>query len=262
MFPATKAVPKEMLPIGDKPAIQYIVEEAVASDIRDILIIINERGYATERHFSRLPVLEQKLLLNEKHEHHKIAVDLAELANISFIVQHEQKGLGHAVLQAKDWADGEDVLVMYGDDVILSTYDNCPPCTKQLIDVYNKFKNCKAVLGIKEVPQKDIHKYSSLKVEPLHGTVYSVSDMIEKPKKGEEFSCFSILGRCLLKAEIFDILEHTPYGAGGELQLTDAIKQFLQPSSISVVGVDFEGKRFDIGSREGLLQANIFVSEK
>ncbi len=254
VLPASKAVPKEMLNIVDKPAIQYIVEEAVASGITDILIITNRGKGAIEDHFDRSFELEQFLLEKGKNDIYKEVESISHLANIYFLRQKETKGLGHAVLCAKNFVKDEPFAVLYGDDVIIS--DN--PVTSQLIKAYETHK--KSCVGIKEVSEDAISKYSSMKLCNLHNNVFSITDMIEKPKKGEEFSLYSVLGRCILEPDIFEILEKTPNGAGGELQLTDAMKQVAVTKGM--IGVDFIGERHDMGNKFGILKANIDVGLK
>ena len=254
VLPATKAIPKEMFPIVDKPAIQYIVEEAAKSGIEDIMIITSRGKSEMEDHFDRNPELESKLKAggDAKRDMLEQVVGAAQLANITYIRQQEQKGLGHAVLQAKKFVNGEPFAVLYGDDVIIGD----DPCIGQLIRAYEETGMCGAV-GIKEVSKQDVCKYSSMKLEPIKDNYYKITDMIEKPKPGEEFSLFSILGRCILPAEIFEILENIPYGAGNELQLTDAMKVLAARSGIA--GVDFTGTRYDMGNKLGILQASIEV---
>jgi len=254
VLPATKAIPKEMFPIVDKPAIQYIVEEAARSGIEDILIITSRGKSEIEDHFDRCPELESKLQAGgaAKAELYNQVVDVTKLANITYVRQMEQKGLGHAVLQAKKFVGNEPFAVMYGDDVIIGQ----DPCIGQLIRAYEQ-TGLGGAVGIKEVPAADVQKYSSMKVDHLNDNIYKVSDMIEKPKPGEEFSLFSILGRCVLPAEVFDILENIPYGAGGELQLTDAMKILAQRDGFA--GVDFTGTRYDMGNKLGILKASVEV---
>ncbi|MGN1411933.1 MAG: UTP--glucose-1-phosphate uridylyltransferase GalU [Oscillospiraceae bacterium] len=253
ILPATKAMPKEMIPIVDKPAIQYIVEEAVKSGITDILIIISRGKSIIEDHFDRVPELEQRLESSGKHDYLKDVIDISKLAHISFVRQQQQLGLGHAVLQAKNFVGNEPFAVLYGDDVIIGE----DPCIGQLCRAYEKYG--KGTVCIKEVPRQDVKKYCSLKVEHIEDNLYSVSDMIEKPQTDEEiYSCFSILGRCILPPEIFKILENTPYGSGNELQLTDAMRVLAQRDSF--IGVDFTGKRYDMGNKLGILQASIEVA--
>lgn len=252
VLPATKNFPKEMFPIVDKPTIQYIVEEAVAAGITDILIITNRGKGLMEDHFDRSPELESILEKSGKDEFLKLVKSISDLANISFIRQKEMKGLGHAVLKAKSFVGNEPFAVLFGDGVIVSE----TPCIKQLIDCYGEFGE--GVLGVKKVDEKDIHKYGSLKVENLHDNVFKCTDMKEKPKTKEEvLSLYSILDRCVLPPEIFDILEHTEPGVGGEIQLTDAMREIAVTKGMTAV--EFEGKRYDMGNKFGILQAQIEV---
>lgn len=248
VLPATKAMPKEMLPIVDKPAIQYIVEEAVKSGIEDICIITNRGKSIIEDHFDRFPELESRLLESGKQELYQEVVDIANLANITFIRQKETKGLGHAVMCAKSFVGNEPFAVLYGDDVIMGENPVCG----QLMKAYEEFGlGC---VGIKAVDADEIYKYSSLEVTLFHDNLYKVTDMIEKPTTQEEvLSLYSILGRCVLPPEIFDILETIPKGAGGEYQLTDAMK--ILAKTKGMVGVDFYGKRYDMGNKLGILEA-------
>ncbi|MBR2714805.1 MAG: UTP--glucose-1-phosphate uridylyltransferase [Ruminococcus sp.] len=252
VLPATKAMPKEMLPIVDKPSIQYIVEEAVNSGITDILIITNRGKGIIEDHFDSTPLLEQVLENGNKTELLKSIENIHKLANISYVRQIETKGLGHAVSKAKTFVGNEPFVVMYGDDVIIGD----TPATKELIDAYGK--HGKGVLGVKKVDAKDIYKYSSLKVENIHDNVYKCTDMIEKPQTDEEvMSLFSIQGRCVLPPEIFDILENTAPGAGGEIQLTDAMRELA--TTYGMTAVEYTGKRYDMGNKLGIMKASIEV---
>ncbi len=252
VLPASKAVPKEMLNIVDKPAIQYIVEEAFASGIEEVLIITNRGKGVIEDHFDHAYELETKLAKNpDKAGILKDVEAPAKLGNIYFLRQKETGGLGHAVLCAKGFVGDEPFAVLYGDDVIIS--DN--PVTKQLIDAYEKYG--KGAVGVKEVSDEDITKYCSLAVKHLDGNCYECNDMIEKPKKEEIMSNFSILGRVVMPPEIFSILENTENGAGGELQLTDAMRTLAQKEG--VIAVDYEGTRYDMGNKLGILKANIEV---
>ena len=252
VLPASKAMPKEMLAIVDKPAIQYIVEEAARSGIEDILIITSRGKTTVEDHFDRSPELEQRLLSSGKTEMYEQMVAISDLANISYIRQKETKGLGHAILCAKSFVGDEPFAVLYGDDVIIGENPVC----KQLCEAYDKYGL--GVAGIKEVTPEQIRKYSSMKVEPLGGREFRITDMVEKPAtEAERFSLYSTLGRCVLPAKIFDILEHTPYGVGGELQLTDAMKELARTEGM--IGIDFEGTRYDMGSKLGILQAAVEV---
>lgn len=255
VLPASKAVPKEMLNIVDKPAIQYIVEEAFASGIEDVLIITNRGKGAIEDHFDHAFELEAKLEGNEsKKKIYDDVMQCSNFGNIYFIRQKETKGLGHAVLCAKSFVGDEPFAVLYGDDVIVSE----TPVTKQLCDAYEKYG--KGAVGVKEVPGKAITKYCSLAVDHIEDNCYNCTDMIEKPSEEEILSNFSILGRVVMPPEIFDILEKTPLGAGNELQLTDAMKTLAQTKG--VVAVDYEGTRYDMGNKFGILQANIEVGLK
>ena len=254
VLPATKSMPKEMLPIVDKPAIQYIVEEAVQSGITDILIITNRGKGLIEDHFDRVPELEARLENGgpEKEAILKDVIDIAHRANIYFVRQNETRGLGHAVNCARSYISNEPFAVLYGDDVILGKNPVCG----QLIRAYEEFGL--GVLGVKEVSPAAIHKYSSLKVENIRGCYYKCTDMIEKPSEGQVMSLFSILGRCVLPPEIFDILDQTAPGAGGEIQLTDAMCTLAR--SKGMVAVDFDGRRYDMGNKLGIMQANCEVA--
>ena len=255
VLPASKAIPKEMLNIVDKPAIQYIVEEAFNSGIEEVLIITNRGKGAIEDHFDHAFELEAKLEGNKGKDDILASVkECSSFGNIYFLRQKETGGLGHAVLCAKAFVGNEPFAVLYGDDVIISE----KPVTKQLIDVYEKYEKC--VVGVKEVDDESVLKYCSLQVEALLDGNFLCRDMIEKPKKEEIMSNYSILGRVVLPPSIFEILEKTPKGAGNELQLTDAMKALAQ--SDGVIAVDYEGKRYDMGNKFGILQANIEVGLK
>ena len=251
VLPASKALPKEMLPIVDKPAIQYIVEEAVRAGITDILIITNRGKGVIEDHFDHSVELEAMLEKRGKTEMLEALRKTAHLANIYYIRQKETRGLGDAVLRAKEFVGDEPFAVLYGDDVIIGE----PPAIGELCEAYDKYG--KSVVGIKEVSDELIVKYSSMKLEPLEDKAYAISDMIEKPSLDKKFSNFSILGRCVLDNEIFSILEKTPLGVGGELQLTDAMRTLAV--KYGMIGVDFSGVRYDMGNKFGILKANIEV---
>lgn len=252
VLPATKAMPKEMFPVIDKPTIQYIVEEAVNAGITDILIITNRGKEVMEDHFDRSPELEEILKKGNKTDALEQVKNIAEMANITFIRQKEMKGLGHAVLRAKSFVGSEPFAVMYGDGIINSK----TPAIKQLIDAYGEFGE--GVLGVKKVAENEIHKYGSLKVEKLHDNVFKCTDMIEKPQTKEAvLSLYSILDRCILPPEIFEILERTKPGIGGEIQLTDAMREIAVTKGMTAV--EFEGKRYDMGNKFGILQACIEI---
>ena len=253
VLPATKVMPKEMLPIVDKPAIQYIVEEAAASGIEDILIITNRGKGLLEDHFDRAPELERRLAADpNKAAILDEVVHISKLANIFYVRQKETKGLGHAIGCAREFVGDEPFAVLYGDDVILGE----DPACGQLIRAYEQFGN--GVVGVKEVAREAISKYSSLKVEHLQDNYFRCTDMIEKPKPGEELSLYSILGRCILPPEIFDILDKTPPGAGGEIQLTDAMRTLARRDGMTAV--DFTGTRYDMGNKLGIMQASVEVA--
>ena len=251
MLPVSAAVCKEMLPIVDLPAICHLVEEAANSGITDILIITNRGKDIMEDFFDLSPEYEAALAAKGKLDEIERLRKIADMANIYFLRQKETRGLGHAVGRARSFVGDEPFLVMYGDDIIFSKRPVC----RQLMDVYERYE--KPVLGVKPVPMDQIYKYSSLKVEAISGEdkLTYCTDMIEKPKAGEEFSNLSILGRVLLTPEIFDIIDNLEPGAGGEYQLTDAIKKIARADG--VYALEFEGDRYDLGSKSGFLMANI-----
>ena len=250
VLPASKAVPKEMLPIVDKPAIQYIVEEAVQAGLTDILIITSRGKSVIEDHFDHSFELEHLLMVRGGRDDVLDELkSVAHMANIYFIRQKEAKGLGHAVLCAKSFVEDEPFAVLYGDDVIISER----PVIGQLIDAYEAFDKC--AVGIKKVTEQQIVKYSSMKLSPIKDNLFGITDMIEKPKPGEEFSDLAILGRVLLEPRVFDILDTLPPGAGGEIQLTDAMAILARTGGMTAL--DFEGTRFDMGAKLGFLQANV-----
>lgn len=253
VLPASKACPKEMLNIVDKPAIQYIVEEAVRAGITDILIITNRGKGIIEDHFDHAVELESALKAKGGREDMlKELGDIASMANIFFLRQKVTKGLGHAVLQARSFIGNDPFAVLYGDDVIIGE----DPAIAQLCRAYEKYG--KGVVGVNKVSPEAIGKYSSLKVDPLEDRIFKVSDMVEKPTPDKVLSLYSILGRCVLEPEIFDILERTPLGAGGELQLTDAMKTTAREKSM--IAVEFTGKRYDMGNKLGIMQAGCEVA--
>jgi len=249
MLPATKSIPKEMLPILDKPAIQYIVEEAVDSGIEDILIITNRGKHAMEDYFDFAPELEVSLKKSNKSSAYEAVRYPTQMANIFFVRQKETKGLGHAVWCAKKFVCDEPFAVLLGDDIMVGP----KPVTKQLIDAAEKYKA--SAVGAQWVKDEDIQKYCSLKIDKLEDRIYKVSDVIEKPPLDKMFSNYAILGRYVLTSEIFSILENTPPGHGGEIQLTDGLCTLCKQSSM--VAVDFEAKRYDTGNLPGFLEATI-----
>ncbi len=251
MLPISHAVPKEMLPVVDLPAIYHLVKEAVDSGVTDILIITNRDKDAMESFFDLSIEYGQALAAKGKQKELDMLYEIANMANVYFLRQKETKGLGHAVGRARKFVGDEPFVVLYGDDVVFSE----TPVCRQMIDVYEKYG--KAVVGVKPVPVKDLQKYCSLKVDAIKGEdkVTFCTDMIEKPKPGEEFSNLSILGRVLLTPEVFDIIDALTPGAGGEYQLTDAMAKMARCGG--VYALEFEGERYDMGSKFGFLKANI-----
>ena len=250
MLPIARTVPKEMLPIVDRPAISYLVEEAVKSGITDILIITGRNKGAMEDYFDYSPEYEEKLRASGKEAMIDELRSVCQGVNITFMRQLETKGLGHAVLRAEAFVGNEPFAVLYGDDIIASE----TPVVKQLADIYEA--TGKGVLGVKEVSDELIVKYCTLdaKETETKGT-FVVRDMIEKPKKEQIITNLAILGRVVLPPEIFDILKETPPGAGGEIQLTDAMRVLANRDTM--MAVDFEGTRYDMGSKLGFLKANV-----
>ena len=252
MLPATKTVPKEMLPMVDKPVIQYIIEEAVAAGIEDILIVTNRAKSAMDDYFDYYPELETRLNQAGKEKELTEVRRAADLANIFYVRQKETKGLGHAIWRAKRFVGDEPFAVLLGDDIMRSR----TPVIGQLIAGAEKYgASC---VGVQQVSTEAIAKYSSVKVEPLEERVFRVSDMVEKPRPEEIFSNYAILGRYVLQPAIFDILENLKPGYGGEIQLTDGLKELCKGDKM--VAVDFEGKRYDTGNLKGFLEATIDFS--
>ena len=252
MLPATKTVPKEMLPLVDKPVIQYIIEEAVDAGIEDILIVTNRAKSAMDDYFDYYPELETRLKQAGKDRELFETRRAADLANIFYVRQKETKGLGHAIWRAKRFVGDEPFAVLLGDDIMRAK----KPVIGQLIEAAERH-NASAV-GVQYVPTDTISKYSSVKVEPLEDRVFSVSDMNEKPSPTQMLSNYAILGRYVLQPQIFDILEHMKPGYVGEIQLTDGLRVLCQQSNM--VAVDFEGKRYDTGNLRGFLEATIDFS--
>lgn len=251
VLPASKAVPKEMLNIIDKPAIQYIVEEAFNSGIEEVLIITNRGKQAMEDHFDHAFELEAKLEGNESKKDILDSVKAcSNFGNIYFLRQKETGGLGHAVLCAKNFVGDEPFAILYGDDVIVENN-----VTKTLIDAYEKYG--KGAVGVKAIEGEAIMKYCSLAVKHIEGNEYNCNDMIEKPSMDEVMSNFSIKGRVVMPPKIFEILENTPKGKGNELQLTDAMKTLAQTEG--VIAVEFPETVYDMGNKFGILEANIEV---
>ena len=253
-LPATKAIAKEMLPIVDIPTIQYIIQEAVDSGIEEILIITNSNKHAMENHFDKNYELEERLKESGKLEQVKMIQDIADMANIYYIRQKEPKGLGHAVLCAKSFIGDEPFAVLLGDDVVVNKEGK--PALKQLIEQYEQ--TSASVVGVQTVAKKDVSKYGIVepsKSHPAKGRLVKLTDMVEKPAPEKAPSQMAVLGRYVLTPEIFELLETQGKGAGGEIQLTDAIKRLLDRQA--VYAYDFEGKRYDVGDKLGFLEATV-----
>ncbi len=248
-LPATKAQPKEMLPIVDKPTIQYIVEEAVKSGIEDIIIISGRNKRAIEDHFDKSYELEHELKNKGKRELLSLVQDISNLVDIHYIRQKEAKGLGHAIYCAKSFIGNEPFAVLLGDDIV----DSEVPCLKQMIDIYNEYKT--TVLGVQTVPDEDVSKYGIVACRPVDDRVYKVMDLVEKPEKSEAPSNVAILGRYIITPQIFKHLENAKPGKGGEIQLTDALKNLIGEEAI--YAYDFIGKRYDVGNKLGFLEATV-----
>jgi UTP--glucose-1-phosphate uridylyltransferase len=248
-LPATKAMPKEMLPIVDKPTIQYIVEEAVASGIKDIIIVTGKGKRAIEDHFDYAPELEQNLLEKGKVELLNKVQYSSKLANIHYIRQKEPKGLGHAVWCARKFIGDEPFAVLLGDDIVQSE----TPCLKQLMNQYEETNN--SIIGVQTVPKEETNRYGIIDPAYQDGRLYQVENFVEKPALGTAPSNLAIMGRYILTPEIFSMLDQQEAGAGGEIQLTDAIQQLNQTQQ--VFAYDFEGKRYDVGEKLGFVKTTI-----
>ncbi len=250
LLPNTKTIPKEMLPLVDRPVLQYIVEEAVAAGVEQILIITNRGKSPIEDYFDYAPDLEARLIQDGKEKEAETIRYVADMADVLFLRQKETKGLGHAVWRAKSFVGDEPFAVLLGDDIMLSE----KPVLKQLVEAAEA-NSCSAI-AVRQVPDELIVKYSSVKLEERLGErVWRISDMNEKPTLEEKFSQFAILGRYVLTPAIFDILASTPPGRNNEIQLTDGMKELVRHEKM--VGVDFEGRRYDTGNLKGYLESII-----
>ena len=251
VLPATKAQPKEMLVIVDKPSLQYIVEELVESGIKDIIIVTGRNKNSIEDHFDHSYELEDTLKKNNKNTLLEKVEDISSMANICYVRQNHPKGLGHAILKAKSFVGDEPFVIALGDDIVY----NDVPVAKQLIDNYSKYGS--SIVGCQEVKESDVPKYGIVKpLLSLDEKTVEMEDFIEKPSVDEAPSKLACLGRYLLTPKIFDYLEKTEPGKGGEIQLTDAIVAMMKDGE-KVLAYNFEGKRYDIGNKFGLLKANI-----
>lgn len=248
-LPATKAQPKEMLPIVDKPTLQYIIEEAIASGIEEILIVTGRSKKSIEDHFDRSIELELELEKKGKNDMLKLVRDISNMVNIHYIRQKEPNGLGHAIYCAKSFIGDEPFAVLLGDDIV----DSNTPCLKQLIDCYNEYHT--TILGVQEVPNTEVNKYGIIDSKYIEDNVYKIKDMIEKPNLNEAPSNIAVLGRYILMPTIFDILKTQQPGKGGEIQLTDALRTLVKNEAI--YAYTFEGKRYDVGDKLGFLEATV-----
>ncbi|HAR4743651.1 TPA: UTP--glucose-1-phosphate uridylyltransferase GalU [Staphylococcus aureus] len=248
-LPATKAMPKEMLPVLDKPTIQYIVEEAARAGIEDIIIVTGRHKRAIEDHFDSQKELEMVLKEKGKSELLEKVQYSTELANIFYVRQKEQKGLGHAISSARQFIGNEPFAVLLGDDIVESEV----PAVKQLIDVYEETGH--SVIGVQEVPEADTHRYGIIDPLTKNGRQYEVKKFVEKPAQGTAPSNLAIMGRYVLTPEIFDYLKTQKEGAGNEIQLTDAIERMNNDNQ--VYAYDFEGERYDVGEKLGFVKTTI-----
>ena len=248
-LPATKSQPKEMLPIVDKPTLQYIIEEAIESGIEEILIVTGRNKKSIEDHFDRSVELELELEQKGKTAMLEMVQDISNMVNIHYIRQKEPKGLGHAIHCAKSFIGNEPFAVLLGDDIV----DASTPCLKQMIDAYDEYKT--TVLGVQEVARENVDKYGILDVKHIEDRVYKVKDMVEKPSIEEAPSNIAILGRYIITPEIFNILENQAPGKGGEIQLTDALQTLATKEAI--YAYNFEGRRYDVGDKLGFLEATV-----
>jgi len=248
-LPATKAQPKEMLPIVDKPTLQYIIEEAIASGIEEILIITGRNKKSIEDHFDRSIELELELEKKGKRDLLEEVRTISDMVNIYYIRQKEPKGLGHAINCAKSFIGNEPFAVLLGDDIV----DAEKPCLKQMIETYDKYKT--SILGVQEVPKKDVCKYGIVDGNLIEDRIYKVNDLVEKPAVENAPSNIAILGRYIINPAIFEVLENTKPGSGGEIQLTDALKELSQKEAM--YAYNFEGRRYDAGDKQGYLEATV-----
>ncbi|MDQ6682866.1 MAG: UTP--glucose-1-phosphate uridylyltransferase GalU [Chloroflexota bacterium] len=253
-LPATKAIPKEVLPLVDRPIIQYAVEEAVASGIEQIIIVISTGRSAIEDHFDSNPTLERWLEERGDIEMLRHIRRISEIGPIAFVHQKEQLGLGHAVLMAKELVGDEPFAVLLSDDVMLNP--GGPPVTRQLIDIHKAHRG--SVVAVQRVPHAEVPRYGIVAPVREEGRLVEIGDLVEKPAVDDAPSDLAVLGRYVLTPKIFDLLEQTQSGAGGEIQLTDAIKALMQEQP--VFGYQFDGTRHDAGTRLGWLMANVSLA--
>lgn len=248
-LPATKAQPKEMLPIVDTPTIQYIIEEAVEAGIEDIIVVTGRNKRSIEDHFDRSIELELELERGNKSETLEMVKEISEKANIHYIRQKEPRGLGHAILAARHFIGEEPFAVLLGDDVVVAKQ----PCLGQLLDVFNEYQT--SILGVQTVPHDVVNKYGIIDGKQVDERVYKVKDMVEKPELDQAPTDVAVLGRYIITPQIFEYLETQDAGKGGEIQLTDALRRLAKVQAM--YAYDFKGHRYDVGTKSGFLQANI-----
>lgn len=248
-LPATKAQPKEMLPIVDKPAIQYIVEEAVESGIEDIIIVTGRSKRSIEDHFDKSVELEMELERKGKNDLLQIVNEISQLANIHYIRQKEPKGLGHAILTAKNFIGNEPFAVLLGDDIVYSD----KPCLRQMMEIFQEYKT--SILGVQRVAETEVDKYGIVDGKHIEDRVYKLKNMVEKPSIDQAPSNIAILGRYIITPRVFHYLEGQETGAGGEIQLTDSLRKLSEEEAM--YAYEFQGKRYDVGNKLGFLQATV-----
>lgn len=248
-LPATKAMPKEMLPIVDKPTIEYIVEEAVNSGIEDIIIVTGKGKRAIEDHFDRAFELEQNLLEKDKFDLLERVQKSSKMVDIHYIRQKEARGLGHAIWCARKFIGNEPFAVLLGDDIVQAK----KPCLQQMMELYNHYQS--SIIGVQQVGDDEVSRYGIVEGVRCEERIHKVLNLVEKPKKEDAPSNIAIMGRYILSPEIFPILENINPGSGGEIQLTDAIAELNQLQE--VFAYEFEGKRHDVGEKIGFIQTSI-----
>ena len=248
-LPATKAQPKEMLPIVDKPTLQYIIEEAIASGIEEILIITGRNKKSIEDHFDKSIELELELEKSGKTEMLEMVRHISDMINIQYIRQKEPRGLGHAILCAKSFIGDEPFAVILGDDIV----DSKTPCLKQLLDIYYEYNT--TIIGVQKIDRNDVNKYGIIQGKYIDENIHLIKDLVEKPDIESAPSNIAILGRYILKPDIFKILENQKPGKNNEIQLTDALKTLCETQAM--YAYEFEGKRYDVGEKFGFLQSTV-----
>ncbi len=248
-LPASKAQPKEMIPIIDKPTIQYVIEEALASGIEDILVVTGRGKRAIEDHFDHAPELEAHLAAKAKHAELEMVREISGMGNIHYVRQRKPLGLGHAVGCARAFVGNQPFAVLLGDDIVKSEV----PCLKQMLDCYQELGGC--VLAIEEVPREEVSKYGVVQGQAIAKRVYKVDDLVEKPSVEQAPSNQAVMGRYILTPEIFDFIDQTEPGAGGEIQLTDALRLLVRNQPL--YGYQFTGQRYDVGNYLGFLKATV-----